>query len=130
MSDNAIRDPSPPHKVVSKEIGGYEVSAGFYPGFVRAITVDGVSLYDQKSDGPMPFVLPEGEGPWTSSALSLSSSKGYRVVLHLDDPNQAIDKLDLVLRPPRTEGGGVVAHQEGGDEWTIYNTTVLCPPYC
>jgi hypothetical protein len=130
MSDNAARDPSPPYMVVTKEIGGYEVSAGFYPGFVSAITVGGASLYDQKSDGPMPFNLPEGEGPWTSSALSLSSSKGYRVVLSVDDPDQVIDKLNLTLRRPLTEGGGVVAHQEGDDEWIINDRAVTCPPNC
>ncbi|HEV7588116.1 MAG TPA: hypothetical protein VGO40_08275 [Longimicrobium sp.] len=116
---------------MTKEINGYEVSAGFYPGFARAISVDGVSLYDQKVDGPFPFNLPDGKEAWASSAMSLSSTKGYRVVLSLDDPNHAIDHLELVLRPPPKEDGGVIAHQAGGgDRWTIDNTVVLCPPMC
>ena len=132
MNESICEKPSPPYLVVTKDINGYEVSAGFYPGFARAIEVNGVSLYEQKADGYYPFCLPKGEGPWTSSAMSLSSSKGYRVVLSLDDVGHAIDQIQLVLRPPSksTDGGGVTAFQEDGDRWCIYNTVVYCPPVC
>jgi hypothetical protein len=123
------REPSPIFLEVKKEIGGYEVSAGFYPGFVRAIEVNGVSLYEQKADGPYPFYLPP-EGPLKSSVLTLSSSKGYRVELNLDS-TPSIDQLQLVLHPPtETKGGGVTAFQDDGDRWGIFNTVVYCPPFC
>jgi hypothetical protein len=129
--DKLDREPSPTQLVVTKEIDGYQVSAEFYPGFARAIDVNGVSLYEQKADGPFPFNLADGEGPLTSSAMTLSSSKGYRVVLNLDDSGQAIDQIQLVLRPSKpTTGGGVTAFQDDGDRWSIFNTVVYCPPFC
>jgi hypothetical protein len=128
------RDPSPPHKVVTKDVDGQQFTAGFYPGFARSITVNGVSVYDQKADGPHPFVLPpEDPRPWPSSPVELSSSKGYRVVLHLSDPDHVIDHIELVLRDPASADAaarGVAAFQSGGDHVTIDNTPVLCPPFC
>jgi hypothetical protein len=126
------REPSPTHMVVKKNVNGHEVSAGFYPGFARSIAVDGEIVYEQKANGPFPFNLPEGQGPWKSSPLILSSDKGYRVVLHLDDPHQAIDHVEIVLRPPKpeTDGGGVTAYQDEADTWTIDNTVIYCPPFC
>jgi hypothetical protein len=129
--DKQDRVPSPTQQKATKEIGGFEVTAEFYPGFARAIEVNGVSLYDQKADGPFPFNLADGAGPLTSSAMTLSSSKGYRVVLNLDDSGQAIDQIQLVLRPSKaTNGGGVTAFQDEGDRWSIFNTVVYCPPFC
>src|SRR3954471_23629647 len=109
--NTSYREPSPPYLEVKKEIDGYEVSAGFYPGFVRAIEVNGVVLYEQKADGPYPFCLPADEPPLTSSVLTLSSSKGYRVPLNLDS-TQSMDQLQLVLHPPRETKGGVTAFQD------------------
>ena len=134
MNGNDHRpEPSDPHKVVKKDVGGHEFTAAFYPGFARSITVNGDSVYDQKADGPHPFVLPAGsEKPWSTSAVELTSAKGYRVVVHLDDPDHVIDHIELVLRDPSANGGGVVAHQTGGggDLVKIANTPVICPPYC
>ncbi|SOD03919.1 hypothetical protein SAMN05216486_1202 [bacterium JGI 053] len=130
MSENTSnREPSPTYLEVKKEIEGYEVVAGFYPGFVRAIEVNGVSLYEQKADGPYPFYLPP-DGPLTSSVLTLSSSKGYKVELNLGS-TQSMDQLQLVLHPPReSKGGGVTAFQDLDDRWSIFNTVVYCPPFC
>lgn len=134
MNGNQHRpDPSPPHKVMKKRVGGHEFTAGFYPGFARSIQVNGESVYDQKTDGPHPFVLPSGsDKPWSTSALELTSTRGYRVVLHLDDPDHVIDHIEVVLRDPKANGGGVVAFESGGggDVVTIENTPVLCPPHC
>jgi hypothetical protein len=129
--DKQDRVPSPTELVVTKEIGGFVVTAEFYPGFARAIEVNGVSLYDQKADGPFPFNLPDGQPLLTSSPLILSSTKGYSVELQLNDSNHAIGRLELVLRPPPKTDGGVVAFQaDEGDRWAIDNTPVICPPFC
>jgi hypothetical protein len=126
------REPSPTNLVVTKEINGYTVTAEFYPGFARAIEVNGVGLYEQKEAGLYPFNLPEGEGPLPSSKMILSSSKGYSVALNLDDSGHAIDQIQLVLGASKEEatGGGVKAFQEEGDRWSIFNTVVYCPPFC
>lgn len=130
--------PSPSHKEMKKTVGNHEVSVGFYPGFASSITVNGESVYNQKTDGPDPFVLPNGSvKPLSTSALELASSRGYRVTVHLDDPDHCIDRIELVLRDPKLKGGGVIANSaEGGDgdgdvdTVTVINTPVLCPPFC
>lgn len=129
-------DPSPPHKVMKKSMGQHEFTAGFYPGFASSIKVNGESVYEQTEHGPHPFVLPSGsEKPWSTCALDLSSTKGYRVVLHLDDPDHVIDHIEVVLRDPKVNGGGVAAFSadggaDGGDTVTIDNRAVTCPPLC
>jgi len=132
-NDNG-REPSPAYLVVTKDVGGNVFTAGFYPGFAQSITLNGTNVYDQKEDGPYPFNLPPGEDkPWSSSAVSLSSSNGYRVVLFLDDPSHVIDEIVVRLRDPRSEEAlarGVVAFQAATDEVVIHNTPVLCPPMC
>ena len=138
MNGNGHRpDPSPSHKKVKKAVGKHEFTAGFYPGFASSIAVNGVSVYDQKTDGPFPFVLPSGaEKPMSTSAIDLSSTRGYHVVLHLDDPDHVVDHIEVVLRDPGTNGGGVQAMSadggadDGGDTVTIDNTPVICPPFC
>lgn len=128
-------DPSPPHKVVKKGVGDHEFTAGFYPGFARSITVNGVNVYNQKEDGPFPFVLPSGEDkPWHSSVIDLSSTKGYHLVLHLDDPDHVVERVVLHLRHPDSNDAvarSVAAFQGGdGDEVAIDETPVICPPFC
>lgn len=125
-------DPSDPHKVVTADVDGHRVSAGFYPGFARSITLNGVTVYNQKEHGPHPFVLPAGsDKPFSTSALEFSSSKGYRVTVHLDDPDHVVDHIEVVLRDPRA---GVEAMSAdggaGGDHWGADNTPTLCPPMC
>jgi hypothetical protein len=130
MAEN-LREPSPPYKVVTREINGFEYTAGFYPGFARSIAVGGVSLYDQTEAGPFPFNLPDGEGPLPSSPLNISSSKGYCLTLWLDDSEHAIDSLEVVVRDPgKSNGGGVQGYEDGNDVWTFNNTPTLCPPFC
>jgi hypothetical protein len=132
-SDNT-REPSPSYLVVTKDVGGDVFSAGFYPGFARSITLNGTSVYDQKADGPFPFNLPPDTSlPWASSAVVLSSSKGYRVVMCLDDPDHVIDQIVVRLRDPKSEEAlarSVVAFQAPRDEVVIDNTPVICPPMC
>jgi|tagenome__1003787_1003787.scaffolds.fasta_scaffold20979659_6 hypothetical protein len=127
-------EPSPSYKVVTKDVGGNVFTAGFYPGFARSIALNDTNVYDQKADGPYPFNLPlDNPVPWSSSAVVLSSSKGYRVVMCLDDPDHVIDQIVLRLRDPKSEEAlarGVVAFQAAGDVVVIDNTPVLCPPMC
>ena len=127
-------EPSPSHKKVNKNVGGHEFTAGFYPGFARSVTVNGETVYDQATDGPNPFVLPNGsERPWSSSAVELSSGKGYSVLLYIDDPRHVVERIEVTLRTPGGvggyEGGGAAA---GGDPdvVVIENTPVTCPPFC
>lgn len=132
---NGMRpDPSDPHKVVTQDVDGHKFTAGFYPGFASSIAVNGVSLYNQKGEGGIhPFVLPAGsDRPFSTSAVDLTSSKGHRVTIHLDDPDHVIDHVEVVLRDPRA---GVAAMSAdggagGGDTVTIDNQPVLCPPMC
>jgi hypothetical protein len=136
MSADQFRrpEPSPSHKKVKKSVGGHEFTAGFYPGFARTVTVNGESVYDQKTDGPDPFVLPSGsEQPFSSSAVELTSGKGYSVVLHIDDPRHVVERIEVTLRTP----GGVGGYEGGGaaaggapDVVVIENTPVICPPFC
>lgn len=135
MNGNGHRpEPSPSHRKVNKSVGKHEFTAAFYPGFASSITVNGESLYNQKADGPYPFVLPSGsEKPMSTSAVDLSSTAGYRVVIHLDDPNHVVDRIEVVLRDPAN--GGVTAMSadsgaSGSDTVTIVNTPVVCPPFC
>lgn len=137
MNGNGHRpDPSNPHKVVTKSVGKHEFTAGLYPGFASAVKVNGVSVYEQREDGPHPFVLPSGsDRPFSTHALDLSSTRGYRVVLHVDDPDHVVDHIEVVLRDPKKNGGGVNAFSDGGgdddiDTVSIDNTPMLCPPMC
>ena len=133
MNGNGYRpEPSDPHMVVLAEVDGQRVTAGFYPGFARCITLNGVTVYNQKENGPLPFVLPPGsDKPISTSALEFSSTKGYRVTVHLDDPDHVIDHVEVVVRDPRA---GVEARSAdagaGGDTWGADNRPMICPPYC
>src|SRR5687768_18410802 len=103
-------EPSPSHKKVKKNVGGHEFEAGFYPGFARSVVVNGESVYNQAIDGPNPFVLPNGsERPWSSSAVELTSGKGYSVLLYIDDPRHVVERIEVTLRTP----GGVAAFEGG-----------------
>ena len=133
MNGNTHRPaPSDPHKEVSAEIDGQRVTAGFYPGFARAITLNGVPVYNQKEHGPLPFVLPAGsKKPFGTSALEFSSTKGYRVTVHLDDPDHVVDHIEVVVRDPRA-GVEAMSSDGGasGDTWGADNRPMICPPYC
>lgn len=134
MNGNGQRPPpSPPHKVVTRPVGGRPFTAGFYPGFAREIRVNGEVVYDQKTDGPDPFVLPPGsEKPWSTSSLDLTSTTGRRVSITIDDPDHVVAHLEIFLRdqPVESPGGGVQAHQGGGDNVTVDNHPTICPPFC
>ncbi|HEX8905675.1 MAG TPA: hypothetical protein VF771_12565 [Longimicrobiaceae bacterium] len=126
-------DPSPSHKVVKKNVGRHEFTAGFYPGFARTITVNGDDVYDQERDGPYPFVLPNGdEKPWKKSEIEISSTKGYSFTITVDDPDHVIDKIEVTMKA--SAGGGVVAYsgdtEPDPDTITVSNTALLCPPNC
>lgn len=133
MNEDTRPEPSPSYKQVTKDVDGTEFTAAFYPGFARVIAVNGETLYDQQADGPNPFVLPSGsDKPWSSSAVQLTSGKGYVVMLQIDDPEHVVDHIEIVLRDPKARHSDkrVVAFQAGGDRVTINNTPVICPPYC
>jgi hypothetical protein len=125
-------EPSPSTRKVQKNVGGHDVTASFYPGFARSIEVNGEPVYTQATDGPDPFVLPDGaDQPWSSSAVELTSTKGYNVTLYVDDPNHVVESIQVTLRGP----GGVKASEGGSgggapDLVTIHNTPVICPPFC
>ena len=130
--DTPRPEPSPSTRKVKKDLGGREFSASFYPGFARSIDVNGDPVYDQKTDGPYPFVLPDGaEQPWSTSAVELTT-QGSTVTLYVDDPSHVVESIQVTLRGP----GGVRASESGGDGAgepdvvTIQNTPVFCPPYC
>ena len=131
--DKPRPEPSPSTRQVKKTVGGHDVTATFYPGFARSITVNDDPVYTQATDGPDPFVLPDGaERPWSSSAVELTSTKGYNVTLYVDDPNHVVERIQVTLRG----SGGVKASESnvagGGtpDVVTIDNTPVICPPFC
>jgi hypothetical protein len=124
-------NPSPSHRVERKKCGEHDYEVGFYPGFASRIEVNGTEVYKQGET----FVLPSGTSkPLSSHAVQIRCSKGYNVVLQLDDPHHVIDQIVVTLRDPSEvarAGGGVFANQQGnGDKVTIDNTAQICPPNC
>jgi hypothetical protein len=124
-------DPSPSHRVERKKCGEHDYEVGFYPGFASRISVNGEDVYKQGET----FVLPNGSSkPLSSHALEITSSKGYNVILHMDDPHHVVDQIVITLRDPKAkDGGGVFANQQGngaGDTVTVVNSAHTCPPDC
>ena len=124
--------PSNPHGTARGKSGEHEYHLSFYPGFASGISVNGTDIYRQRK-GEF-FVLPAGtERPWSSHAVEIKSpTKGYTVVLHVDDPDHVVDRIEVRLRDPGTgpkAGGGVIAAQ-AGDTVVIDNTPTVCPPVC
>lgn len=124
-------NPSPSHRVERKKCGQHDYEVGFYPGFASSIKVNETEVYKQGET----FVLPSGMSkPLSSHAVQIRCSKGYNVVLQLDDPHHVIDEIVVKLRDPdemAREGGGVFANQVGGgDTVTIENKAQTCPPNC
>jgi hypothetical protein len=114
--------PSPSVFTVRGTAGGSARVATFYPGFVGAVSVNGEALYQQKPDGPFPFVLPAGTTtPFTTSSFQLQSDNGSSFTLVIEDPNLLVVSVQVTLRKP---GGG------NGDVVVIDDTATLCPPLC
>lgn len=114
--------PSPSIRTVKGTAGGSARTATFYPGFVGAVTVNGDALYQQKADGPYPFVLPAGtKTPFASSSFQLQSDNGASFTLVIEDPNRLVASVQVTLRKP--DGGD-------GDVVLIEDTATLCPPIC
>ncbi|HYH81727.1 MAG TPA: hypothetical protein VEX86_18115 [Longimicrobium sp.] len=124
--------PSNPHRVERKRCGEHDYEVGFYPGFASRIVVNGTEVYKQPENES--FVLPDGaKKPLTSHAVEIKCSKGYNVVLHMEDPHHVVDQIVIKLKEPVKDGGGVFANQAGGgngDTVTIDNTAATCPPIC
>jgi len=123
--------PSPSHRVERKKCGEHDYEVGFYPGFASRIQVNDTEMYKQGET----FVLPSGSNkPLSSHAVTINCSKGYEVVLHVDDPHHVVDQIVVKLREPAQsgrEGGGVFANQTGkGDTVTVDNQANTCPPNC
>jgi hypothetical protein len=110
--------PSPAREC--RSAAGYDVC--FYPGFVRKLSVaeDGIEtpVYEQERV----FVLPPGQlSPWTSHTLELRGN-GRELMMQLFDPNQQIERVEIVLKP-RGEG-------RKPERLILDNGPVLCPPFC
>jgi hypothetical protein len=125
--------PSPSHRVERKKCGEHDYEVGFYPGFASRIQVNDTELYRQP-DGES-FVLPNGASrPFSTHAVEIKCSKGYNVVLHMEDPHHVVDQIVIKLKDTVRDGGGVFANQAGGggngDTVTIDNTAATCPPIC
>jgi hypothetical protein len=132
-STHSRPQPSASHRVEHGRCGEHDYEVGFYPGFASRIDVNGTEIYKQP-DGES-FVLPNGASkPFSSHAVEIKCSKGYNVVLHMDDPHHVVDQIIVKLRDPDAaarDGGGVFANQAGhGDTVTIDNTAATCPPIC
>lgn len=101
---------------------GYE--AAFYPGFVRRLSLvspDGreTVMYEQRS----PFVLPPGQlKAWPTSTFELRGN-GRNLQLQLNDPEQQVDRIEIVLKPQ--PGGG-----RGPERLILQDGPVFCPPVC
>jgi len=144
-----MHEPSNPTVIVEKD--GYRAS--LYPGFVRRLAVlkDGVEtdLYNQ--DPNVPFYLPPGsDKPWPSNVLEFSApSPERRILLQIDDPGQAIGRIEVQFKKPEAvkpgsllSGVGEAVESllgdppcnggEGEVDFTlvIEDAPVLCPPAC
>ncbi|HET7462822.1 MAG TPA: hypothetical protein VFJ82_16330 [Longimicrobium sp.] len=119
------------HRTAHGKSGEHDYDVSFYAGFASSVTVNETELYRQPADET--FVLPAGTSrPWSSHAVEIRSSKGYTVVLHIDDPAHVVDRIELYLRDPGTEPkprGGIAA-QQAGDKVVVDNTPTVCPPVC
>jgi hypothetical protein len=110
--------PSPAREC--RSAAGYDVC--FYPGFVKKLSVaeDGIEtpFYEQERV----FVLPPGQlSPWPSHTLELRGN-GRELVMQLFDPNQQIERVEIVLKP-RGEG-------RKPERLIVEDGPVLCPPFC
>lgn len=111
--------PSDPEGHASGE--GYD--AYFYPGFVRRLVLEGPDgtetvLYEQKGS----FVLPPGQsGPWPSSTFALRGN-GRNLQLQIYDPEQQVERIEIVLKPRRG--------RRKPERVIVEDGPVFCPPVC
>lgn len=133
------RPPSPSRKCV--DVGTDKpFRLCFYGGFVSRVlrqsdgSLEPEVLYDQRKDGDFPFVLPAGEKrPWTSNFFEFQGGPEERnFSLHINDPQQQIERIEVVLKPRVLDSDtGVVAMQGGGnDRIIIEDNSICCPPHC
>ncbi len=112
--------PSNPRKCVNAD--GYD--ACFYPGFVRRLSLVGPDgketvMYEQRSS----FVLPPGQlKPWPTSTFELHGN-GRNLQLQLNDPEQQVDRIEIVLKPRPDQG-------RGPERLILQDGPVYCPPVC
>jgi hypothetical protein len=102
------RTPSSPHLTRNGKHADHDYEVGFYAGFASRIQLqtegkEPTVLYHQGQNGEeRTFVLPNGAiRPHSSHALQLiSTTKGFTVALHIDDPQHVIQSISVTLRDP------------------------------
>jgi hypothetical protein len=136
------RIPSPRRTQIDREVDGQPVRAAFYGGFVSRLVYRrngrDHEIFSQASDGPDPFVLPDGqEQPDPVSLFEFWGPGNRRVAFEIQDHDRQIDCIEVRLKEPGagnyaggSAGGGVRAMQDDGETLLIYEAPMICPPVC
>jgi hypothetical protein len=134
------RTPSPRRTQIDREVDGHPVRAAFYGGFVSRLVYRrngrDHELFSQETDGPDPFVLPDGQdAPDPVSLFEFWGPGSRRVAFEIQDGDRQIERIEVRLKEPGAEkyangSGGVRAMQDGGDTLFIYEAPIICPPSC
>jgi hypothetical protein len=140
--DTLSRTPSPRRTHIEREVDGQPVRAAFYGGFVSRLVYRrngrDHELFSQETDGPDPFVLPDGQdAPDPVSLFEFWGPGNRRVAFEIHDDDRQIDYIEVKLKEPgasesarESAGGGVRAMQDNRETLIIYEAPVICPPAC
>ena len=130
--------PSPERQRIDKHVNGKPVRSDFYGGFVsRLLFRQGGKeheLYNQQTEGPYPFVLPEpDEKPKAKSLFEFWGPDGNHVSFEINDPDGTIDRIEIKLKKPgATSSDQAVVAMQDDDPGTIIieESSTTCPPRC